>query len=51
MIKGSMYDTSFLSEASSMVEFVKISKDGVLLEIKEVSDQFRDQTYVWSEEE
>jgi len=34
-----------------MVEFVKISKDGVLLEIKEVSDWFRDQMYEWSEEE
>jgi len=34
-----------------MVEFVKISKDGVLLEIKEVSDRFRDQMYEWSEEE
>jgi hypothetical protein len=34
-----------------MVEFVKISKEGVLLEIKEVSDQFRDQTFFWPEEE
>jgi hypothetical protein len=42
-----MYDTSFLSEASSMVEFVKISKDGSVLEIKEVSDEYRDQPYLW----
>jgi len=33
-----------------MVEFVKISKDGVLLEIKEVSDKYRDQPYDWKEE-
>jgi hypothetical protein len=29
-----------------MVEFVKISKDGVLLEIKEVSDKFRDDIFL-----
>jgi hypothetical protein len=34
-----------------MVAFVKISKEGVLLEIKEVSDRFRDQPYVWGAEE
>ncbi len=34
-----------------MVEFVKISKDGILLEIREVSDKFRDQLYEWSEDE
>jgi len=34
-----------------MVEFVKISKEGALLQIKEVSDQFRDQAYLWPEEE
>jgi len=28
-----------------MVEIVRISKEGVLLEIKEVSDQYRDQPY------
>jgi len=28
-----------------MVEFVKISKDGRLLEIKEVSDKYRDQPF------
>jgi hypothetical protein len=38
-------------EETSMVEFVKISKEGILLEIKEVSDQFRDKAYEWSEEE
>jgi hypothetical protein len=46
-----MYHLGVSFEETAMVEFVKISKDGVLLEIKEVSDQFRDQTYVWSEEE
>ena len=30
-----------------MVEFVKISDEGVLLEIKEVSDTFRDKKYIW----
>jgi len=34
-----------------MVDFVKISKEGILLEIKEVSDQFRDQLYEWTKEE
>jgi hypothetical protein len=28
-----------------VVEIVKISKDGTLLEIKEVSDKYRDQPY------
>jgi hypothetical protein len=35
----------------AMVEFVKISKDGALLEIKEVSDRYRDQPYLWEAEE
>jgi hypothetical protein len=34
----------------AMVEFVRISKDGRLVEIKEVSDKFRDQPYLWEEE-
>ena len=34
-----------------MVEIVKVSKEGVLLEIKEISDLFRDQEYDWPEEE
>ena len=34
-----------------MVEFVKISKDGRCLEIREVSDQYRDQPYEWDDEE
>ena len=33
-----------------MVEFVRISKDGSILEIKEVSDTYRDQPYEWDEE-
>ncbi len=33
-----------------MVEFVKISKDGVLLEIKEVPDIYRDTPYPWVKE-
>jgi len=34
-----------------MVEFVKISKDGIILEIKAVSDTYRDQPYQWDDEE
>ena len=30
-----------------MVEVVRISKDGLLLEIKEVSDKYRDIPYNW----
>jgi hypothetical protein len=33
-----------------MVEFVRISKDGIILEIKEVSDAYRDQSYRWDDE-
>jgi hypothetical protein len=32
-----------------MVEIVKISKTGQLLEIKEVSDKYRDEPYNWEE--
>jgi hypothetical protein len=35
----------------NMVEFVKISKRGTLLKIKEVSDKYRDQLYRWDEDE
>ena len=35
----------------TMVEFVKISKKGTLLRIKEVSDTFRDRSYHWDEDE
>jgi len=34
-----------------MVEFVKISKDGKVIEIREVSDKYRDQPYLWKEKE
>ena len=34
-----------------MVEVVRVSKDGVLLEIREVSDRYRDEPYEWDEEE
>jgi hypothetical protein len=34
-----------------MVEIVKISKDGTLLEIKEVSDKYRDQPYETEEDQ
>ena len=34
-----------------MVEFVKISKKGTLVRIKEVSDKYRDQPYRWDEDE
>jgi len=33
-----------------MVEVVRISKDGRLLEIKEVSDRYRDIPYDWDED-
>jgi hypothetical protein len=36
---------------SVMVEIVRISKDGSLLEIKEVSDKFRDIPYNEEEDE
>jgi hypothetical protein len=34
-----------------MVEFVKISAQGTLLEIREVSDEYRDQPYETEEDE
>lgn len=34
-----------------MVEFVKISKKGTLLRIKEVPDKYRDKQYIWGEDE
>jgi len=34
-----------------MVEFVKISKKGKLVRIKEVSDKYRDKPYRWDEDE
>jgi hypothetical protein len=34
-----------------MVEFVKISQDGKVIEIREVSDVYRDEPYEWDEEE
>ena len=34
-----------------MVEFVKISKDGSLLEIREVVDTYRDCRYEWEEDD
>ena len=46
-----VYGIRFLSEASSMVEFVRISKDGFILEIKEVSDDYRDSLYEWVDED
>jgi len=33
-----------------MVEMIRISKDGFLLEIKEVSDKYRDGPYNWDED-
>jgi hypothetical protein len=35
----------------TMVAFVKISKKGKLVRIKEVSDVYRDKTYQWDEDE
>lgn len=34
-----------------MVDFVKISKKGILIKIKEVPDKYRDQLYCWDEDE
>lgn len=34
-----------------MVEFVKIGSNGLLLEIKEVSDTYRDRPYTGDEED
>jgi len=34
-----------------MVAFVKISKKGTLIRIKEVPDKYRDQPYEWDEDE
>lgn len=33
-----------------MVAVCKVSKDGILLEIKEVSDKYRDFPYDWGED-
>jgi hypothetical protein len=33
-----------------MVELVRIAKDGKLLEIKEVSDKYRNQPYTWKDQ-
>jgi hypothetical protein len=38
-------------EEETMVEFVKISPQGNVLEIKEVSDKYRDRPYRWDEDE
>jgi hypothetical protein len=35
--------------AKNMVDVVRISKKGTLLEIKEVSDKYRDIPYRWGE--
>jgi hypothetical protein len=34
-----------------MVAFVKISRNGKLQRIKEVPDKYRDEGYVWDEDE
>lgn len=34
-----------------MVAFVKISKKGTLVRIKEVPDEFREKPYQWDEDE
>jgi hypothetical protein len=42
---------SITKTGETMVELVKISKKGILLKIKEVSDKYRDQPYRWDEDE
>lgn len=34
-----------------MVEFVKVASNGILLQIKEVSDSYREYPYHWDEDE
>jgi hypothetical protein len=34
-----------------MVEIIRISEEGQLLQIKEVSDRYRDQPYLWEADE
>jgi len=44
---------SFLADSNMvmcMVAVCRVSKDGKLLEIKEVSDKYRDTTYDWVED-
>jgi hypothetical protein len=41
----------YQKQVNTMVAFVKISKKGTLVRIKEVSDQYRDQPYRWDEDE
>ena len=41
-MNGSSYDHGSSFGDCVMVEIVRVSKDGFLLEIKEVSDKFRD---------
>jgi hypothetical protein len=43
--------TSSPTEENTMVAFVKITKKGTLVRIKEVPDKYRDQAYVWDEDE
>ncbi|MCJ7698427.1 MAG: hypothetical protein MUO73_08890 [Thermoplasmata archaeon] len=42
---------SLTRTGDTMVAFVKISKKGTLLRIKEVSDKYRDKSYCWGEDE
>lgn len=55
--KADVFSKAFLVKTSSfilviaMVVFVKISKDGTLLRIKEVPDVYRDRPYYWEEDE
>ena len=42
---------NFQLEVNDMVEVVKIGSNGLLLEIKEVSDTYRDSPYHWDEED
>lgn len=40
-----------VEDRTYMVEFVKISHEGTLLQIREVSDAFRDRPYRWDSDE
>lgn len=40
----------YWAEAKTMVAVVRVSKEGVLLDIREVSDAYREKPYSWDAE-
>ena len=45
------HQQEFPVEVTEMVEVVKIANNGILLQIKEVPDTYRDRPYRWDEDE